>query len=83
MTNGFLGTLHLIITNLDLSSQRRKYMIYMFAETELIYYTHNVMKVMYACICMCVYICIYAYSCTYAYKSWDLQFSHNSLNYRS
>lgn len=62
MTNDFLGSLLLIIANLEMSSQRKKYVVYMFAEAELIYHTHNLTKVMYACICTCIYryidICI-------------------------
>ena len=59
MTNGFTGSLLVIIANSDMSSRRRKCVVYMFAEAELIHHTHNVMKVMYACICMCV--CIHAH----------------------
>lgn len=75
MATGFLGSSLLIIANLDMSSQRRKYVVHMFAEAELTYDTCNTMKIMYACVCMCVYICIYTYSHTNAYKSCDLQFS--------
>lgn len=57
--NGFLGSLLLIIANLVMSSQRRKYVVYMFADAEFIYDTHNVTKVIHVCVCTCVYI--YAY----------------------
>lgn len=83
MTSGFTGSLLLIIANLDMSSRRRKCVVYVFAEAELIHHTHNVMEVVYACVCTCVYTCTCAYSCTYAYKSWDLQFPSDSVNYRS
>lgn len=60
MTKCFLGNLLSIIANLDMSSQRRKYVVYMFADAELTYETCNIMTVMHTCVCVCVdmHICI-------------------------